>query len=115
MQRIAWIGVLWTLAAGSSGFALTEDDADGFLELEPEAKIYLNKIGVDSEFLAQAVHFGFKIGDVPVPVRYFDEASSISFRRSMKYGFATLGVVARYWANRLGLWKSRLFAPVESR
>lgn len=64
----------------------------------------------DSEFLAQAVHFGFKIGDIPVPVRYFDEASSISFRRSMKYGLATLGVVARYWANRIGLRKSRLFA-----
>lgn len=67
----------------------------------------------DSEFLAQAVHFGFKIGDVPVPVRYFDEASSISFRRSMKYGIATLGVVARYWANRLRLCKSRLFQPKE--
>jgi glycosyltransferase involved in cell wall biosynthesis len=64
----------------------------------------------DSEFLAQAVHFGFKIGDVPVPVRYFKEASSISFRRSVRYGFATLGVVARYWANRLRLKKSRLFA-----
>ena len=49
----------------------------------------------DSELLAQAVHFGFRIGDVPVPVRYFKEASSISFKRSMKYGCATLGVVGR--------------------
>ncbi|GAB4134723.1 MAG: glycosyltransferase family 2 protein [Planctomycetaceae bacterium] len=64
----------------------------------------------DSEFLSQAVHFGFKIGDVPVPVRYFDEASSISFRRSVRYGLATLGVVARYWAHRLRLKKSRLYA-----
>lgn len=63
----------------------------------------------DSEFLAQAVHFGFKLGDVPVPVRYFDEASSINFRRSTRYGLATLGVLARYWANRLGLIRSRLF------
>ena len=35
----------------------------------------------DNQFLAQAVHFGFRIGDVPVPVRYFEEASSIPFRR----------------------------------
>ena len=37
----------------------------------------------DSQFLAQAVHFGFKLGDIPVPVRYFDEASSINFSRSV--------------------------------
>jgi glycosyltransferase involved in cell wall biosynthesis len=63
----------------------------------------------DSQFLAQAAHFGFKIGDVPVPVRYFDEASSINFRRSLKYGLATLGVVARFWLHRARLWRSPLF------
>jgi glycosyltransferase involved in cell wall biosynthesis len=63
----------------------------------------------DSQFLAQVVHFGFKLGDIPVPVRYFDEASSINFRRSMKYGTSTLGVLASYWANRLGIKKSPLF------
>ncbi len=40
----------------------------------------------DTQFLVQAVHFGFRLGDVPVPVRYFDEASQINFRRSTKYG-----------------------------
>jgi glycosyltransferase involved in cell wall biosynthesis len=64
----------------------------------------------DSEFLAQAVHFGFRVGDVPIPVRYFDEASSINFRRSVKYGMETLGVLAKFWANRLGIRKSPLFA-----
>lgn len=72
----------------------------------------------DSEFLAQVVHFGFKLGDIPVPVRYFDEASSINFRRSMTYGLATLGVLARYWANRLKIIRSPLFQekkqPAES-
>jgi glycosyltransferase involved in cell wall biosynthesis len=63
----------------------------------------------DSQFLAQAVHFGFKLGDIPVPVRYFKEASSINFRRSTRYGLATLGVVARFWAHRLGLMRSPLF------
>jgi len=64
----------------------------------------------DSQFLAQAVHFGFKLGDIPVPVRYFEEASSISFRRSMRYGLATLGVICVYWLNRLRLRRSKLFA-----
>lgn len=68
----------------------------------------------DSEFLAQCVHFGFRIGDVPVPVRYFEEASSISFLRSVKYGCATLGVLGRYWAHRLKLRRSRLFAEKPS-
>ncbi len=63
----------------------------------------------DSQFLAQAVHFGFRIGDVPVPVRYFQEASSINFWRSLKYGFETLGVLAGYWANRLGIRKCKRF------
>ena len=44
----------------------------------------------DTQFLVQAVHFGFRLGDVPVPVRYFDEASQINFRRSTKYGLQTL-------------------------
>ncbi len=70
-----------------------------------------NDFVFDSQFLAQAVHFGFKIGDIPVPVRYFDEASSISFLRSVRYGTATLGVMASYWLNRLGIKKSKLFAP----
>ncbi|MHC4876093.1 MAG: glycosyltransferase family 2 protein [Planctomycetota bacterium] len=63
----------------------------------------------DSQFLAQAVHFGFRIGDIPVPVRYFDEASSINFRRSTTYGLLTLGVMATYWLNRLKIKRSKLF------
>jgi glycosyltransferase involved in cell wall biosynthesis len=68
-----------------------------------------NDFVFDSEFLAQAVHFGFKIGDIPVPVRYFDEASSINFRRSVKYGFSTLAVLAKYWARQIGVYRSPLF------
>src|SRR5262249_55257240 len=62
----------------------------------------------DTQFLVQAVNFGFRLGDIPVPVRYFDEASSINFGRSMKYGLATVGTVGRWWLNRAG-WLSRLF------
>ncbi|MCC7419783.1 MAG: glycosyltransferase family 2 protein [Planctomycetaceae bacterium] len=70
-----------------------------------------NNFVFDSQFLAQAVHFGFKVGDIPVPVRYFAEASSISFRRSVRYGFSTLGVLFRFLAHRWHLRRSPLFQP----
>jgi glycosyltransferase involved in cell wall biosynthesis len=57
----------------------------------------------DTQFLCQAVRFGFRLGDVPVPVRYFDEASSINFRRSTKYGIETLKTVAQFWLDKCGL------------
>jgi len=74
-----------------------------------------NDFVFDSQFLAQAVAFGFKVGDIPVPVRYFAEASSINFRRSLKYGFATLGVLTYYWLHRLRIWRSPLFQPREAK
>jgi glycosyltransferase involved in cell wall biosynthesis len=64
----------------------------------------------DTQFLVQAVHFGFRLGDIPVPVRYFREASSINFKRSTRYGLATLATVGAYWLHRLGLRRSPLFA-----
>jgi glycosyltransferase involved in cell wall biosynthesis len=65
----------------------------------------------DTQFLVQAVRFGFRLGDVPVPVRYFKEASSINFRRSVRYGLSTLGALAVYWLDRLHLRRSPLFKP----
>ncbi len=65
----------------------------------------------DSQFLAQAVHFGFRVGDIPVPVRYFAEASSINFRRSVRYGFSTLGVLMRFLLHHWRLRRSPLFEP----
>src|SRR6185436_4159696 len=63
----------------------------------------------DTQFLVQAVHFSFRLGDVPVPVRYFKEASQINFRRSMKYGVQTLATVGKFWLLRAGVWRSPLF------
>jgi glycosyltransferase involved in cell wall biosynthesis len=63
----------------------------------------------DTQLLVQAVRFGFRLGEIPVPVRYFPQASSINFRRSLQYGLGTLGVLGKYWLDRLGLWHSRLF------
>jgi glycosyltransferase involved in cell wall biosynthesis len=69
-----------------------------------------NDFVFDTQFLVQAVRLGFRLGDIPVPVRYFPEASSINFKRSVRYGLSTLGAVAQYWLDRLGIWHSRLFA-----
>ena len=68
-----------------------------------------NDFVFDTQFLAQAVAFGYKLGDIPVPVRYFPEASSINFRHSVRYGLATLGVMAQYWLHRLRIRRNRLF------
>jgi glycosyltransferase involved in cell wall biosynthesis len=65
----------------------------------------------DSEVLAQAAWFGFRIGDAPVPCRYFPEASSIGFGASCVYGAKTLGVVAQYLLARIGLARPALFVP----
>lgn len=63
----------------------------------------------DSQFLVQAVHFGLRIGDIPVPVRYMKEASSINFRRSVEYGLSTLGTLIGWTLHRAGLRRSPLF------
>lgn len=63
----------------------------------------------DSQVLAQSVYFGFKLGDIPVPVRYFDEASSINFRRSVKYGLTTVTILLQYWLQCLKLFRFRIF------
>ena len=63
----------------------------------------------DTQFLVQAVRLGFRLGDIPVPVRYFAEASSIDFVRSTKYGLQTLAAVGEFWLDRLGLRRSARF------
>jgi glycosyltransferase involved in cell wall biosynthesis len=57
----------------------------------------------DNQFLAQALWFGFDIGEVSCPARYFEEASSINFRRSVKYGFGVLGTAIEFRLARMGL------------
>ncbi len=57
----------------------------------------------DSQFLAQAAHLGFRIGDIPIPTRYFPEASSINLRRSLQYGFLTLVVMVQFILRKTGI------------
>ena len=57
----------------------------------------------DNQMLAQCVHFGFRIGEVSCPTKYFEEASSINFRRSVKYGFGVLATTLQFALQRIGL------------
>jgi glycosyltransferase involved in cell wall biosynthesis len=63
----------------------------------------------DNEMLAQAVYFGFKIGEISCPTKYFEDASSINFVRSMKYGFGVLATAGRFVLQKKGLLHSPLF------
>jgi glycosyltransferase involved in cell wall biosynthesis len=63
----------------------------------------------DTEFLVQSVYFGFRIGSVPVPVRYFSEASSIDFSNSVVYGTKTLGALVKFVNQNLGIKSYPLF------
>jgi glycosyltransferase involved in cell wall biosynthesis len=67
----------------------------------------------DQEFLIQAISLDFKIGDVPVPVRYFDEASSISFRRSVRYGMGGLSAFTAMKLHKMKIKKDSRFARVQ--
>ena len=57
----------------------------------------------DTEIIVQAVAFGFRIGEIGVPTRYFEEASSVNLKSSVIYGLSTLWVMVRYLAHHLGL------------
>lgn len=63
----------------------------------------------DNEMLAQTVYFGFRLGEISCPTRYMDEASSISFSRSVRYGFGVLRVSLAFALARMGIMKSRVF------
>ena len=65
----------------------------------------------DNQMLAQILWFGFDIGEVTCPTRYFTEASSINFRRSVKYGFGVLGTAIEYRLAKLGLVHPRRLSP----
>jgi glycosyltransferase involved in cell wall biosynthesis len=63
----------------------------------------------DNEVLAQAVYFGFRIGEISCPTKYFDDASSINFRRSVEYGLGVLATSLKFLLQKAGFAKSSLF------
>lgn len=63
----------------------------------------------DNEMLSQIIYGGFEIAEVTCPTKYFEEASSINFRRSAKYGLGVLRVSMTHFFQRLGVVNSRLY------
>lgn len=63
----------------------------------------------DNQMLAQAIFFGYRIGEISCPARYFPEASSINFRRSLIYGFGVLSTAIKFRLQKMGLVELPIF------
>ncbi|MGD0947521.1 MAG: glycosyltransferase family 2 protein [Candidatus Binatia bacterium] len=74
-----------------------------------------DKFIFDQEIIAQVVGAGFRITEVPVPTRYFAEASSASFLASVRYGLGIIWLMGRYLLHRSGYWPQRQFQSLRSR
>ena len=59
--------------------------------------------------LTQIFYYGYEIGEISCPAKYFEEASSINFRRSMKYGLGVLANSVVFRLNKWGLAKSKIY------
>ena len=68
-----------------------------------------NDFVFDNQMLVQAHYAGFGIAEITCPTKYFDDASSINFRRSMKYGLGCLWVSVQFALAKYGLWHSPIF------
>lgn len=66
----------------------------------------------DNQMLAQIFYAGFEIAEITCPTKYFEEASSINIRRSMKYGLGVLGVSTQYFLQKIRLGRFRIFSDV---
>src|SRR5271167_5234929 len=64
----------------------------------------------DNQMLAQCVYFGFRIGEVSCPTKYFEEASSINFRRSVQYGIGVLKTTLQFALQRAGMIRNPIFS-----
>jgi len=63
----------------------------------------------DNQMIAQSVMFGFRIGEISCPTKYFKEASSINFKRSVKYGLGVLRTTAGFVMHRAGILRMPLY------
>lgn len=63
----------------------------------------------DNQMLAQITWCGFRIGEISCPTKYFPEASSINFRRSVTYGLGVLGTALSYRLSRMGILRGKIF------
>jgi glycosyltransferase involved in cell wall biosynthesis len=63
----------------------------------------------DNQMLTQAVYFGFRVGEISCPTKYFADASSINFRRSVVYGIGVLKISLQFRLQRMGLGRFAIF------
>jgi len=63
----------------------------------------------DNQMISQIFYAGFEIAEITCPTKYFDEASSINFRRSLKYGLGVLAVSIKHFMNKMGIMKSSIY------
>lgn len=73
-----------------------------------------NDFVFDNQMLAQIIYAGFNIAEITCPTHYFEEASSINFSRSVKYGFGVLGVSMAGFLHRYHIKKSNLFISLDN-
>lgn len=72
-----------------------------------------NDFVFDNQMLAQAVFFGYRIGEITCPTKYFTDASSINFRRSVTYGFGVLLTAIKFRIHRMGLIEFPMFTKTD--
>ncbi|WP_223788268.1 glycosyltransferase family 2 protein [Marinicella meishanensis] len=94
------------LAEGHSGFRVYHRRVLEKIPFENNS----DDFSFDAELITQAVYHGFKLGDAPMPVRYFAEASSISFKDSSIYGLKILKTLGKYLMTKWRIKQSKLFA-----
>jgi hypothetical protein len=87
--------------------------ARSLLELLPLAE-NSDDFVFDNQMLAQTAWFGYAIGEVSCPTSYARETSSISFGRSVRYGFGCLATAATFRLAKIGLVRSRRFPPLQN-
>jgi len=66
----------------------------------------------DNQMLAQIFYAGYDVAEISCPTKYFEEASSINIRRSIKYGFGVLGVSLAYFLKKAGLGRNKIFKGI---
>ncbi len=86
----------------------------GVLETVPWKK-NSNDFIFDNQMLCQILYAGFRVGEITCPARYFPEASSINFRRSVTYGFSCLATAVRFRLTKWGLARSDIFSFAQTR
>lgn len=92
-----------------TGFRAFSRDVIEMLPLDENSDDFV----FDNQMISQAIFFDFRVGEISCPTRYFAEASSINFSRSVKYGLGVLATSLRFRLHKMGLTRSHIFQQSE--